>query len=51
MSRYGEVAAAQTISTYPVISDFGRSGDPICDRFYVQVCCKSCAHVCADRFA
>ena len=35
--RYGDVASAQTISTYPTIPDFGRSGDPICDRFYVHV--------------
>eukprot|EP00324_Dicrateria_rotunda_P005514 CAMPEP_0206167608 /NCGR_PEP_ID=MMETSP1474-20131121/28954_1 /ASSEMBLY_ACC=CAM_ASM_001110 /TAXON_ID=97495 /ORGANISM="Imantonia sp., Strain RCC918" /LENGTH=400 /DNA_ID=CAMNT_0053572375 /DNA_START=30 /DNA_END=1229 /DNA_ORIENTATION=+ len=34
--RYGEAVSAQTISTYPH-TEFGRSGDPICDRFYLQL--------------
>jgi len=35
--RYGDVASAQTISTYPTIPNCGRLGDPICDRFYIHV--------------
>ena len=35
--RFGDFASAWTISTYPRIPDFGRSGDPICDRFFSQV--------------
>jgi len=35
--RFGDFASAWTISTYPRIPDFGRSGDPICDRFFSQL--------------
>eukprot|EP00324_Dicrateria_rotunda_P002203 CAMPEP_0206160658 /NCGR_PEP_ID=MMETSP1474-20131121/6971_1 /ASSEMBLY_ACC=CAM_ASM_001110 /TAXON_ID=97495 /ORGANISM="Imantonia sp., Strain RCC918" /LENGTH=294 /DNA_ID=CAMNT_0053562131 /DNA_START=282 /DNA_END=1163 /DNA_ORIENTATION=- len=35
--RYGDVASAQTISTYPTIPNCGRLGDPICDRFYIHL--------------
>ena len=34
--RYANFASAHTISTYPVINN-NRCGDPICDRFYIQV--------------